>query len=87
MNVGGYLVIDLEHHVGELQHGVPLDLCQGDDVVEVVQQLVGGLSHAAQVLAGLKLRTYLYLCFCVSVRNSVCTRIQEESSRKQEVAS
>ena len=63
MNVGGYLVVDLEHHVGELQHGVPLDLRQGDDVVEVVQQLVGRLSHAAQVLAGLKLRTFklLYL--------------------------
>ena len=62
MNVREYLVIDLEHHVGELQHGVALDLRQGDDVVEVVQQLVGRLSHAAQVLAGLKLRTYLNYC-------------------------
>jgi hypothetical protein len=45
------LVVNPEHHVGELDHGVTLDLCEGDDVVKVVHQLLGGLIHRAQVFS------------------------------------
>ena len=34
-----------------LHHGVALDLGEGDDVVEVVDELVRGLAHRTQVLA------------------------------------
>ena len=77
--LGGYLVIDLEHHVGELQHGVALDLCQGDDVVEVVQQLIWRLSHAAQVLTRLKLRT---IHSNVKLKQSYCSMIQSSMMKR-----
>ena len=45
-----YLIVYPEDHVRELQHGVPLDLCESDDVVEVVEELVGGLRQAQVLL-------------------------------------
>lgn len=40
----------VEHHVGELKHGVALDLGEGEDVVEVEHELVGRLGEGAEVL-------------------------------------
>ena len=47
-------VVEFEHHVAELDHCVAIDLGQGDDVLQIVDQLVRGLAHGAEVVVGLK---------------------------------
>ena len=45
-----HLPKDVEHHVGELEHGVALDLGECEDVVEVEHELVRGLGEGAEVV-------------------------------------
>ena len=53
-----YLIIYPENHIRELKHGVPLEFGDSDDIVEVVHQLVGRLTHTTQMFLVLNILQY-----------------------------